>query len=319
MSLLLAFQGAAPPPEAETFATLFTRAKFAPYRRVPALGWNPDTTVAVVAVVEDGGSSLFVVPTLDGYRLARAARFYYWGRDNSAAVAAPEESTLSPTLVRIPFRGLGRSPYLWHRDYDSAPVAPEESTLAPFLVRLPFKGLGRSAYLWHEAQDRNEADSAEILSPLLVRIPFKGLGRNPYLWHGDPEAAAVAPEESTLAPFLVRLPFKVYGRNPYLFRTAQDLDAPAGFVDPTFEPFLVRIPLRGLGRNPYLYHTARDLDAVADIGDGGSTLWVVPNWDGYRLARATRFLYWTPVQGDDAPIVVAGNLIYIPTFRPRRR
>jgi hypothetical protein len=272
-------------------------------------------------VPEGPGAGLQIVPNWDGYRLARAARFNYWTTVSDVGGAvAPEADTLIAVPVRLPFKGFGRNPYLFHHDYDSAPVIPEADTLAPFLVRIPFRGLGRSPYLWHRDYDSAPVVPEEsTFAPFWARLPFKGLGRSPYLFHRDYDSAPAAPQESAFTSFLVRIPFKGLGRNPHLFRTAQDLDAPAGFVDPTFDPFLVRIPLRGLGRNPYLYHTARDLDAVADVGDGGSTLWVVPNWDGYRLARATRFLYWTPVQGDDAPIVVAGNLIYIPTFRPRRR
>lgn len=221
--------------------------------------------------VPDGqAASLWVVPNWDGFSLARAARYYYWTATSDVGGAVvPEESTLSPTLVRLPFRGLGRNPYLLHRDYDSAPaVQAEPDTFVALQVRLPFKGLGRSAYLQHH----------------------------------DYDSAPVTTEESTFGPFLVRLPFRGLGRNPYLWRTAQD-DSVVVVQDAPFGPLLVRIPVRRLGRNPYLLNPSRDIESAA-VGDGGSNLVVVPNWDGYRLARASRFLYWTPVQGEDAPPII---------------
>jgi len=180
---------------------------------------------------EQGGSSFFVAPTFELWRLARASRFYYRGtaQDTSAPAPSAEPEIAAPWLVRRAFRSLGRNPYLRHSAQDESVVAP---------LDLPHR---------------------------LVRIPFRPLGRNPYLFHQDFESAPAPPAEpDTSSPFMVRRPYLRLGRNPYLWHTPQDLDAPPSPAEAdTWTPYLVRLDIRGRLKvvPSYLQATAQDFDA----------------------------------------------------------
>lgn len=112
-------------------------------------------------------------------------------------------------------------------------------------------------------------------------------------------------EESTHAAHFVRLPLRGFGPNPYLFHHDYDSIPPEPEPD-TYAPFLVRVPHRALGRNAYL--TNPSVEGVEQQDDAGGGSLVVPNWDGYRLARAGRFSYWAPSIASDEPVAEAETL-----------
>lgn len=196
--------------------------------------------------VPEGGLSILVVPTLDGFRLARAARFNLWqnsAQDFDAPVEVAEPDTYQPFLVRIPFKTLGRDPYLQHQDWFDT-VEPLD---LPHVVRLlPYKPLGRNPYVWNTAQDFDipPAPQEDTLAPHWVRLQFRTLGRNPYLWHLDYESIPAAPAEpDTWVPYLVRLPIRGALRvvPAYVFVTPQDEDAPVVVVTGSNQRYFHRI------------------------------------------------------------------------------
>ena len=56
-----------------------------------------------------------------------------------------------------------------------------------------------------------------------------------------------------------------------------------------YQPFLVRIPFKRLSPNRYVFNAS--VEGVEQTNDAGRGILVVPTWDGYRLARASRFYY----------------------------
>jgi hypothetical protein len=221
-----------------------------------------------VEQLDDAGGGHGVVPNWDAFRLARAARFSYWGQGRDVDEAAPAEpDAVTPPPGRRPFRPFGRNPYLWHQDYESAPAAPEAETLAPHRVSLPFRSFGRNRYLQHQEFESAPA-APEVVgdagSGLLV-VPSwdgpRGYALRPSLgWH-HPQDLSAPVEPSTYATFFVRLPFKRLGRNPYLRPFPQDTSAPV--IADTWAPYMVRVPFRALRRSRYLHHTAQDTSAPA--------------------------------------------------------
>jgi hypothetical protein len=113
------------------------------------------------------------------------------------------------------------------------------------------------------------------------------------------EAAVVAADEIS-SKFAARLYYKGLGRNPYLFHRAKD----ETFVPPaepeTLAPHLVRVPFRGYKRNRYLHNPS--VEGGEQLDDSGAGPLVVPNWDVYRLTRASRLYYYNPAR--DVPVVV---------------
>ena len=214
----------AAPPEVETPAAGLVRRPFRPYARRPQLGWHGAVEEGVEAPVQrdDVGGRILVVPNWDRFRLARAARFAYWGSAKDVAPPAEQPEIRAPFLVRVPFRALRRNPYLRHHALDAG-VAVEG--LAPFFVRRPFKALGRNPYLRSVTRDEAPAAplEAETHAPLAVRRPFKRLGRTPYVWSPTGDEALVAPPTAeTPTVFAVRRVFRAYSRNPYTRHSAHD-------------------------------------------------------------------------------------------------
>lgn len=253
--------------------------------------------------IEDAGSSILVVPSWDGFRLAVAGRFYYWSEAQDVDVAPPADvDTVSQFLVRIPFKGFGRSQYLQHRDYDSAPAQPEAETLAPYLTRIPFRSFGRNPYLQHRDYDSAPVIAQEsTLAPYLTRIPFKALGRNPYLWNPSQDLSFVEPLD---LPYVIRsLQYKAFGRNPYVRHSAQDDSVPQVPVDSTYARFFVPVPFTQFKRRPQLGWNS-SIEGTVQLNDTGSSILVVPSFELWRMARAGRFIYWTPPQDfSTAPII----------------
>lgn len=100
---------------------------------------------------------------------------------------------------------------------------------------------------------------------------------------------------------------------------------PAAAEPETVASHLVRVPFKPFARSRYLTHSAQDENAPApppDVPDGGSSLHVVPVWDGFRLARASRLYYQshTDVGAPPEPDTLAPHLVRVPfkPFRPNR-
>jgi hypothetical protein len=110
------------------------------------------------------------------------------------------------------------------------------------------------------------------------------------------EAAVVAADEIS-SKFAARLYYKGLGRNPYLFHRAQDTSAPPPPDTVAFH--LTRLPFRGYKRNRYLHNPS--VEGTAQLDDSGAGPLVVPNWDVYRLTRASRLYYYNPAR--DVPPV----------------
>jgi hypothetical protein len=92
-----------------------------------------------------------------------------------------------------------------------------------------------------------------------------------------------------------RLSYRGFLRNPYLFHRAKDEDAPPPPAQPdTLAPHLVRIPFRAYFRNRYLWNPS--VEGGAQLDDSGAGPLVVPNWDLYRLTRASRLYYYNPAR-----------------------
>ena len=146
----------------------------------------------------------------------------------------------------------------------------------------------------------------ETVAAHLVRIPFRAFGRNPYLHRtAQDDSAPVIPEADTLAQRLVRIPLRPLGRNPYLRHYAQD----DSFVPPpeasTFAQHAVRRPFRPFGRNPYVRNPS--IEGPTQLNDASSGHLVVPNWDGFRGARVSRYLYRPAFAADTSAPVVAST------------
>ena len=140
-----------------------------------------------------------------------------------------------------------------------------------------------------------------------------------WLWQPLLPLTASAPEAETRALHFVRLPFRPLGPNPYLRHYPQDLDAPPPPVEPsTLAPYLVRVPFRPFGRNPYVRH--QSIEGPAQLDDASSGHLVVPTWDGFRLARASRYYYrgWQHLSAPEEPSTFAAHFVRLP-FRPLAR
>jgi len=115
------------------------------------------------------------------------------------------------------------------------------------------------------------------------------------------------------------VPFRAFGRNPYLQHRDYD-SQPAPPQESTHVPFLVRVPFRALGRNPYLRNAS--IEGPTQLDDASSGHWVVRSWEGFRLARASRYLYRPTAQDVPAAPPVESTwapfLVRVP-FRPLGR
>jgi hypothetical protein len=275
----------------------------------------PSKPVGVVEL-DGGGSGILVVPNWDGYRLARAVRYNYWvAVSDIPQAAAPEESTLQPLLVRLPFRGLGRSPYLSTPNSDIPVVVPvEESTYPGWFTRIPFRALGSTQFRFSEAND----DSAPLQSfePIwAVRIPFAPLGRTQFRFQQPQNLNQ--PVDFEHSGFAVRLPFRALGRSPYLINPSQDATAVLAVEGST--ACLVVLPsYRVYARNQFAISLATDAQPPDQFEN---TPWIFVRWmqQPYNALLAVKLNTTFTTQDDDGPAPPATVLApYFPTYRPRR-
>jgi hypothetical protein len=169
-------ESSAAAPEPETVALHLVRLPFKGYRPNRYIWSN---AVEGVTQLDDGGSSLFVAPTLDGFRLARAQRFYYW----------------SPAI--------------------DGPAAPEPDTWQPFLVRVPFKPYRPNRYRWNTEQGLSVPPEGEHRRDFLIRLPFKRYAHNRYRFHVSPHDSVVIPEPPTHPPHPTRPKDRLEARYKY--------------------------------------------------------------------------------------------------------
>lgn len=312
-----------------------------------------DPTAVPPADVPDGGSGFLVVADWDGYRLARASRFYYQLHTEFAVVVEPP--TRAVLSVRVPFKPFGRNPYLAHAAQDTS--APEPETSARFAIRVPFKSLGRNPYVTHAAQDTSApaAPEPDTSTRFVVRLPFKPYARNPYVRHGSIEGVEqqpqiddagsnlwvvpvwdrfrlaraqgfyyrgrndvpTQPEPDTYTRRSVRVPFKPFGHTRYILSTRRDDTIPP---QESLAPHIVRQPFRPFRPNRYILSTRRDDTFTPPVEPSYEPLPARGRYQESTRYRRNPYLWRS---SGDAPVVAVSDthihfLVRVP-FRAFRR
>lgn len=178
------------------------------------------------ADVPDGGTGILVVPVWDGFRLARAGRFYYQSRNDRDI--APEPPTLAPHLVRLSFKAFRPNRYILStRRDDTIPPEPPGGPPHPPRGR-PFR---RDGNLGYEEGTRYR--------------------RNRYIWNSSVEGPLFVAAVETYAPFFVRLRFTAYraqNRHVFHYYYAQPIAPPPSFRAGWADESTITINMRRIDR-----------------------------------------------------------------------
>lgn len=205
--------------------------RWTPHSKWPSKQLRPSIPGVFPGDVEDGqGSSIQIVPSWDGYRLARASRYYYRNLAQDVPVVVIEESTWQGFIPRLPFKGLGRSQFRFSQTLDDSIVIPEADTTPVWLARPRFLPFGRSQFRFQQPQDFDTPIDFEHQG-FIARLQYLPLGRSQFRFFATyDDSVIVAPEDWT-ANFTARAKWSGLRTNPYQFSLARDLD----IVTPSFE------------------------------------------------------------------------------------
>lgn len=221
-------------------------------------------------------------------------------QDLSAPTPAPDQA--SRLIVRIPFKGFGRTQFRFFSTFDESVTAFVDETVQNFLAKPQFKEyrrrpqfglsiegpvqiddsgnsirvvqsldewrLARASGLYYRgpARDVPEAVTPEesTYQSFITRIPFKGFGRSNYRFIQPQDETFTLPESDTTPIWLARPKFELFGKSQFRFQQPQDFDLP---VDTGHQGFLARPQYLGFGRTQFRFQQPQDESFVVPIED----------------------------------------------------